>query len=155
MLIHKKNESSLLGDGSGNSSDSDEDEDNDTSWMEELQEEGTSAALESFFVNNNTEIVSGVAKVLLMSIPLQMMLQLLKNGELLSMGQVMFLNFFCCQKSLTSIARIFTNIFVQETCNVVSTGPNEAVGMSKNLISMLKKVPFADGDGELFSGDER
>ena len=34
------------------------------------------------------------------------------------------------------------------------TGPNEAVGMSKNLMSMLEKVPLADGDGELFSGDD-
>ncbi len=63
LMIHKKNESSLLGDGSGNSSESDDDEDNDTSWMEELQEEGTSAALESVSVNNNTEIASGVTDV--------------------------------------------------------------------------------------------
>ena len=63
LLIHKKNESSFLGDGSGNSSDSDEDEDNDTSWMEELQDEGTSAAQESVSVNHNTENVSGVADV--------------------------------------------------------------------------------------------
>ena len=63
LLVHKKNESSLLGDGSDNSSDSYEDEDNDTSWMEELQEEGTSAVLETVPINNNTEIVSGVDNV--------------------------------------------------------------------------------------------
>ncbi len=63
-------------------------------------------------------------------------------------------HFFCCQKSLTSIARIFTIIFVQETCNVVSTGPNEAVAMTRNLVSMLENAPLADGDGEFFSGED-
>ncbi len=47
-----------------------------------------------------------------------------------------------------------TIIFVQETCNVVSTGPNEAVAMTRNLVSMLENAPLADGDGEFFSGED-
>jgi hypothetical protein len=50
--------------------------------------------------------------------------------------------------------KLFTIIFVQETGNVVSTGPNEAVAMSRNLVSMLENAPLADGDGEFFSGED-
>ena len=45
--------------------------------------------------------------------------------------------------------------FVQESANVVLTGANEAVGKSRNLVPMLEKIPLADGDGELFSGDNQ
>ena len=133
LLIHKKNESSLLGDGSDNSSDSNEDEDNDTSWMEELQEEGTSAVLETVPINNNTEIVSGVANV---NSPSDDAVAA-EEGVTGVNGAGNVSQFSCCQK----IEFPFTDIFLQESVHVPSTGPNEAVGTSgtsQNLIPYLR-----------------
>ena len=63
MLIHKKNESSLLGDKSGNSSGSDKEEDHDTSWMEELHERGNTDNQQTNFPNKITETVLGITDV--------------------------------------------------------------------------------------------
>jgi len=60
LLIHKKNESSLLGDGSGDPNGRDKEEDNDTSLMEELQEEGTAHKQDTNFTNDIAEAVLGV-----------------------------------------------------------------------------------------------
>ncbi len=149
LLIHKKNESSLLGDGSGNSSDSNEDEDNDTSWMEELQEEGTSAALESVSVNNNTEIVSGVADV---NSPSDGAVAA-EEGVTVVNGAGNVSQFSCCHK----IEFPYTDILLQESVHVPSPGPNEGFGTSRtsqNLTSLLERVPLANGDGELLLVDD-
>ena len=99
LLIHKKNESSLLGDGSGSSSGSDEEEDHDTSWLEELQEKGNAYNQQTNLPNETTETALDVTDVNSPSDDDTAA----EEGELLSMGQVMFLNFCCCQKCLISI----------------------------------------------------
>ena len=105
MLIHKKIESGLLGDGSDNSSDSDEDEDNDTSWMEEVQEEGT----------KNTETVVGVANVNSPSDDVAAA----EEGVTVVNGAGNVPQIFLLSKKFTfNSCKSFTNIFVQESANV-------------------------------------
>ena len=98
LLIHKKNESSLLGDGSGDSSGSDKDEDNDTSWMEEFQEEGTAAVQETNSPTEITETIVGVANV---NSPSDDAAAAEGGGTVVN-GAGNVSQFFCCQNSLLS-----------------------------------------------------
>ena len=43
---------------------------------------------------------------------------------------------------------------VQESANVNSTGHNGGGDNSQNVISLLERVPYANGDGELLSVDD-
>jgi hypothetical protein len=143
----------LLGDGFGSSSGSNEEEGHDTSWLEDIQEKGNTDNQQTNFPNEIMETVLGVTDVNSPSDAAAAAPAAEEGGTVVN-GAGNVSQFFCCQKNLTSIARIFTIIFVQETCNVVSTGPNEAVAMSRNLVSMLENAPLADGDGEFFSGED-
>ncbi len=144
-------DSQELGDSYGNSSGSDEEEDHDTSWMEELQERSNTDNQQTNFPNKSTETVLGVTDV---NSPSDDAAAAEEGGTVVN-GAGNVSQIFLLSKTFTfDSCKSFTNLFVQESANNFSTGPNESIGMTKNHGSMLEKVPLADGYGELLSGDD-
>jgi hypothetical protein len=140
-----------LGDGSGSSSGSDEDEDHDTSWMEAHQKKGNADNQQTNLLNEIMETGVGVADF---NSPSDDAAAAEEGGPVVN-GAGNVSQFFLLSKKFNfNSCKLFTIIFVQESANVVLAGTNEAVGMSRNLVPMLEQLPLADGDGELFTGDD-